>query len=257
MAKGFNWKGIADHGDGTFTTKGKREKSRLLKSLHTSGFKVRSRKNTDGSWNVSTVGYMRPSRRQTVSRGIRPQVRAARMEGGGGRYRPIRGRYIPIRGRYVRYPSNMHRAPMGGYSGGYMGGPSFRPVRGSGKSMYQKLADWQKQRMKDRQERIKKESEWKKTEQEVNEKMKQDRIAKEREEATQQIKRNQEKDRLRQIAVQHEQEEQARMRSQQSQLTQQRHAEFRATRESQRSALPPAQKVDQGQLQEAREESVT
>ena len=119
----FNWTGITDNGDGTFSTEGKIEKRRLLKSLHSSGYKVRSHKNADGSWTVSPIGAMRATRRRPVVGGFRPRYRAQQQ-----------GRYVPI-GRMQKYHRRYGPAPRPrvypvGYSGSY--------PRQKGISLYQR-----------------------------------------------------------------------------------------------------------------------
>jgi hypothetical protein len=72
----FNWAGITDNGDGSYTAKSKIEKKRLLKSLHTQGYAVRSKRLSDGSWMVTPIGaiHQRP-RRRAVGKGYRPRTK--------------------------------------------------------------------------------------------------------------------------------------------------------------------------------------
>ena len=124
-SQSFNWSGISDNGDGTFTTKGKIEKRRLLKEFHAQGVVVRSHRNSDGSWTVTPVGAVRPKgqgRRRESGRGYRPQTRYVGVPRVGGE-------------RYVPYESLSHPRPgasfgprpyAGGYSNPQFRGPSFR-----------------------------------------------------------------------------------------------------------------------------------
>lgn len=90
---GFNWYGITDNGDGTYTAKSSMEKKRLVKSLHSSGYSVRSKRSSDdGSWSVVAVGTMRQVKRRGAHVGYKPRTRAVR---------PV-GRYVPIGGSYRR-----------------------------------------------------------------------------------------------------------------------------------------------------------
>ena len=85
----FNWKGIYENSDGTFTTEGKIEKKRLLKSLHASGYTVRSTRNKDGSWTVAPVGRLSQTHRPRGTPGYRPTMKKYREpRGAQGGYRP-------------------------------------------------------------------------------------------------------------------------------------------------------------------------
>jgi len=87
---GFNWRGITDNGDGTFSAASKVEKRRLLKSLHSSGYSVRSTRTSDGTWRVVAIGALRSTkRRSTTTGGYKPRTR----------YTGPRGIYTPISGR--------------------------------------------------------------------------------------------------------------------------------------------------------------
>ena len=202
---GFNWQGITENTDGTFTTSGKREKTRLLKEFHRQGIAVRSRKNSDGSFIVSPVGSI--SRRLRSSRPIR-----VRPNYSGGGYRPA-SRYKES--TYPRFPqgsgrtSPAYRSPgrgvmMGppprmGLGAGGGGGARPRP---KGESLFQKV-------IKSHKDRRLKDEEFKKNARETNEKMRQDRINQERQETANEINRQAEKRRLLQESAAHERHEQA------------------------------------------------
>ncbi len=105
---GFNWKGITDNGDGTFTAKTRIEKRRLLKNLHRSGYLVRSRKTTEGNWRVVAIGTRKkPQIRPATAGGYKPKTRYVKTD---GRYIPIaprrRGNYLGRIPKPVIYPVN-------------------------------------------------------------------------------------------------------------------------------------------------------
>ena len=67
----FNWQGIDENSDGTYTAQGRIEKRRLLKELHRQGVAIRSKHNDDGTWTVSPIGMRAPRR----AVGHRPRTR--------------------------------------------------------------------------------------------------------------------------------------------------------------------------------------
>jgi hypothetical protein len=254
MQKGFNWSGITDEGDGTYTTRGKREKTRLLKSLHSSGYAVRSRKNPDGSWKVTAVGALSPKRRRAFPRrssvsGYRPVTRARRGT----------GRYIPIASMRKRYRYGPRPRPM--IHPGGMGGPSGGPARqgrGIGASIFDYLGERQKRRQAEIAERKRQSEDAKIT----DEKMRKDRIEQERQETQKQLKKQEfERDKLRF-------EEQQRAHQEAQDVKERRHIEFQMSRggiqvarEEKRNWWdvkgPGETKVDQTNLQAEREKEVT
>lgn len=130
----FNWKGIYENGDGTFTTTGKREKSRLLKELHRQGVAVRSKRNGDGSWIVTPVGAKSPTRRtrSASSRpaGYRPRTRYPAPL-------PRRDLRQPPRPLYARAPPH----PISQYQ------PQYRaPPRARGPGISQHIGNWWQRR---------------------------------------------------------------------------------------------------------------
>lgn len=97
----FNWKGITDNGDGTYTADTKTEKKRLLKVFHQQGYSVRSSKQADGSWLVTPMGQLhRPSRSRTRSATGRRRRSSDFLELYGG---PSQMPYRPRRAREFRY----------------------------------------------------------------------------------------------------------------------------------------------------------
>ncbi len=112
-AKKFNWQGISENYDGTFTATGKREKRRVLKALHEQGVAVRSRKNADGSFTVTPVGSVR----------VKAQPRTASVSAAV----PSTGRRINTREKgFPMYPKPRAGAPRGGAGYPQMGGPVYR-----------------------------------------------------------------------------------------------------------------------------------
>lgn len=188
----FNWSGIDDNGDGTYTTESRIEKKRLLKSLHSSGYTVRSKQNEDGSWHVTTVGTLSQTRRRPTGTGYRPKTR----------YLKRIGRYEPI-GRKGPNPRMSIRPGMG-YHGA---GPSPRPIRRG--NTINRIGSWmerkREQGMVNKQREQNEKEQWKKTEHELNEKMKAERIKKEREDAARKVQ----KDEFHAEMIQHKRHEEA------------------------------------------------
>lgn len=54
--KSFNWSGITDNYDGSFTADDKRAQKRLTREFHNQGFKSRSERLPDGRYRISPVG---------------------------------------------------------------------------------------------------------------------------------------------------------------------------------------------------------
>lgn len=239
----FNWKGIQENPDGSFTTKGLPEKRRLLKSLHTQGYRVRSRKNPDGTFSVYAVGIMAAKRaRAPVMRVRTARTQESSMETPKRAYAPMRGRYVRIGGRPVKYRSLAPRYPI---SAQYPRPARMFPTRGqvtpARPTFYQKMAYR-------REQREKKELEWKKSEQEISEKMRKDRELAERQEAVRQIR----KDELHAEYVQHERRMQAeRLRGAASQPRQEQ-----ITGQATIPQRQKEQKIDRVELQAQREEQV-
>ena len=187
-ARKFNWQGITENFDGSFTTTGKREKRRVLKALHEQGVAVRSKKNADGSWTVTPVGTVRVKaqpRTQSVPMGARPRELGHRpntRESGFPTY-PKRGSR-PIPGRRA-YPTTS-------------GGPVYRGApRASGPSAIgsfsKKAGEFMRERAARKKEQEKKEQEFKKASEEDKA-----RYAEHiKEEQKEDARRQMEKDRLR------------------------------------------------------------
>lgn len=218
--QGFNWSGIEDNGDGTFTTEGKIEKKRLLRSLHQSGYTVRSTRNDDGSWTVATVGALSQRRRKPVSDGYKPRTR----------YMKATGKYVFRGGRQDRGPApRLPLAPGAHISGNYpMGGSRSgrQSILGGVGGYLRRKAVSDLQRKQAAQNKA---VEWEKTEAEINKKMASDRIQKEREEAAKQVQKNE----FRRVAEQHTREQAAHAEAQR--LKKIRHEEFQSRLAHQRA----------------------
>jgi len=268
--KKFNWQGITENSDGTFTTLGKREKRRVLKAMHEQGVAVRSRKNADGSYTVTPVGAVRVKaepRTQSTPMSARPRELG---------YRPnTREKGFPV------YPRGGRSAQRGGrpfptsrIGGGYSGGP-----RASGPSAIDTLGKKAGEYLRGRKERQeaerKKEVEFQKNAEETNEKMRKERLEQENLEQKGEARRQMEKDRLRRESMGqqpgdlkeslHQADVKAEQRrtddevKRQQEQRQQRH-ESRMSQGgytgSTKSPQIPKQKVDEATLQHAREQVV-
>jgi hypothetical protein len=204
--KRFNWTGINENDDGTYSAYDKRAKTRLLKELHRQGFKVRSTKIEGDGFRVSPVGSLRSTRR-SVSRGYRPAVRAARQTGyrpqlsSSGRYASMRGRYVPVGGSGRVRRMGPPPRPMN-YAGGY-------PSSNAGPTFGKRISDWAKQRRSNQEKAAKDEVERKRILHETEEKLKQDRIAKERAEVQAQFRQQETTARLQREQQEHERHEAA------------------------------------------------
>lgn len=79
--KEFNWKGIKDNSDGTFTTKDKWAKNRLVREFHRQKIRVRSEKIGQGRYYVFPVGAKKErSMRYRPAAGYRPRTRVPRTK---------------------------------------------------------------------------------------------------------------------------------------------------------------------------------
>jgi hypothetical protein len=202
-SRSFNWEGIIENRDGTFTTKGKREKRRLLKEFHKQSVAVRSKKNDDGSFTVTPIGRISRKTMRIPARSSKPVYAT-------GGYRPISKTRT-----YPRFP----HAGSGRVGPARQFGPSPRagsgPIFGSpragpkprGESLFQRTI----RRHKENREA---EAARKKEAKENEEKLRQERIAQERKETANEVSRQAEKRRLLFDRQQFERSQQAeRMRS--------------------------------------------
>lgn len=157
----FNWDGISDNGDGTYTAIDRRSRRRLLKEFHRQGFQVRSSK-TDGGYSVSAVGMShRRSSTGSIARLARSRSIAQR--------RPIRRGYSPAYRSYgssprIRRPSALARA---------------------GSWAIHKTKEHMIKKQQEQNRRI----EQKKTEAEIEGKLKQERVAAERAETVRELRK--------------------------------------------------------------------
>lgn len=75
MAKRFNWQGITENNDGTFTAENKRAKIRLLKEFHRQGVSIRSTKIEGDGYRISPTGAItKKSMGRRPALGYRPRT---------------------------------------------------------------------------------------------------------------------------------------------------------------------------------------
>jgi flagellar biosynthesis GTPase FlhF len=271
--KKFNWQGITENGDGTFTTVGKREKRRVLKALHEQGVAVRSKQNTDGTWTVTPVGSVRvKAQPRTVSPAPAPYREPGRRintrESGFPKYpRGGSGRPTPRGGG----------RPFPGSTGGpvYRGGP-----RASGPSpltvIGNKAGEYLRERQRKKEAEIKRQQELKKLSDEMSEKWNKEETEKQTKEQKEEDQRQMKKDELRRQSMGQQpgdlekslhqadvKAEQRRaddaVRRQQEQRQQRQESRMNQggyTGGSTRAPEIPKQKVDPATLQHARESAV-
>lgn len=262
--KGFNWQGITENGDGTFTAAGKREKRRVLKALHEQGVGVRSKQNKDGTWTITPSGTVRaplekstaaPSQYQGTGRRLRTRESGFPVYPRGGG-RPMAGRGRPFPGSTGPIYGNRPRAS----------GPS--PLTQIGNTMGEMLRKSQRKG----EEKLKKEVEERKSRDEINEKMAKERIEYEQKQQREQAQRQLEKDRVQNEAIKQQsgsasalnerisREEKRQRDAERTPETTRRHQEQRERIRQQHRQVAPItqqeQKIDQGTLQAARESAV-
>jgi hypothetical protein len=240
--KGFNWSGIEDNGDGTYTAESRIEKRRLLKSLHSSGYTVRSKQKENGSWSVAVVGTLSQVHRRRTPSGYRPKTR----------YLKSTGKYVPI-GRNAGPAPRMSIRP-GSPGASYPSGA--RPRSGN---YLNRLGGWMlKKRESGMQEKQKQQNEAierKKTETEINEKMRTERIEKERAEAARQVQKNE--FHAKKIQFEEQQRERQRKHADSQRIKQARYNEFSEHREAYSQSIRDQAKINASDLQAEREETVT
>lgn len=194
----FNWQGIDENSDGTYTAQGRIEKRRLLKELHRQGVAIRSKHNDDGTWTVSPIGMRAPRR----AVGHRPRTRYPVSRPRQDLRQPLRSLYSQGQPRPSFHPSYHH--PM------YAAPPRPRVSGGISK----KAGDWMRERMQKRDQEQREKILRKKNEQEINQKMQNDRIQSERKETVMKVRANETRGRLLQERAQQERHEHAeRMRA--------------------------------------------
>jgi hypothetical protein len=262
-AQSFNWTGIQDNNDGTYSADGTREKKRLLKALHDQGYSVRSKRNSDGSWTVTPIGSIRPPKRSAVSsqQGKRTRSRYAGYSGAPRR--------SPAR-RYGSMPGSMGatRRPMP-QSGtpGPMPKPRSKPVIPEGTFTPPKapLPQSKKERFFTEggqpklpgflQKRTDKEKEFNKSLEESNKSLEQERIREERAQTTRDLEK-QEYQRNKMQFERHEQAEGMRSRMNQPRVSNWQSGSPAAS-QSPPAQSAPQQKIDSTQLQAARQNQVS
>jgi hypothetical protein len=270
--KKFNWQGITENGDGTFTTQGKREKRRVLKALHEQGVAVRSRKNADGTYTVTPVGAVRVKaqpRTQSapISSGGSPGRRINTRESGFPVYPRGGGRGRPMPGRRP-FPTSTGGPVYGGAPRAR--GPSPLDIIGK------KAGEYMRERAKKKVEEQKTREEIKKLNEEMEEKWKKEESEKLTREQKEEARRQMRKDELRRQTYPQQpgdlkssmhaadvKAEQRRtddeVKRQQEQRQQRQEARMKQggwSGGSTRAPEIPKQKVDPATLQHAREQAV-
>jgi hypothetical protein len=229
MAKGFNWQGIVDNGDGTYNAENKRAKTRLLKEFHKQGVAVRSKKIGDDGYLLSPVGSVQ-KKRTRPSLGYRPRTVYPR-------------RTIQVRRAPPRLGVTPHLSPYQPHYGS-------RPRIGS-PTIGQRFGQWIRERAERKEQEQKNQIEQKKTEHRINEKMKNERIAQEHTETVEKIR---------------QQEITARLQRERADLERHQIAQRMRTREAVHAYTgspntprfePKESKIDQGAIQNARDQQVT
>jgi len=269
--KEFNWQGISENADGTFTAKGKREKTRVLKALHEQGVGVRSKHNSDGTWTITPSGTIRaPRERVSVAPAFRETGRRISTRISGFSRYP-RGRGYPSAGR-----ASGRAFPHVGV------GPVYGPrPRASGPSVIsvigKKAGEYLRGRAQKQEQQRKDEAERKKNAEEINTKMREERIAQEIHKQKEEAQKQLEKDRLRREAMGQQSGDLERSLHQADVKTEQRRIDDTVKRQQEqrqqrqdirRQGQPtrssgsirapeiPPQKVDEATLQHARENAV-
>ena len=163
----FNWQGIDENSDGTFTTKGKREKRRVLKALHEQGVAVRSRQNPDGSYTVTPVGSVKVK--------AAPRTASVRASPSTGHRINTKESGFPMYPKGRRAPARSGAYPVSSGGPSYRGGP-----RASGPSALdtigKKAGEYMKGRIKRKNEEQKRREEIKKLSEEMEQKWGKDEI---------------------------------------------------------------------------------
>ncbi len=108
MVKKFNWEGITENSDGTFTAESKRAKTRLLKEFHKQGVAIRSKKIEGDGYMISPVGEITKKRvAKRPALGYRPRTVYPRRTA-----HPMMYRAPPRVGVRPMYPQRPGYAPV-------------------------------------------------------------------------------------------------------------------------------------------------
>jgi hypothetical protein len=235
MAKKFNWQGITENSDGTFTAENKRAKTRLLKEFHKQGVAVRSTKIEGDGYTVSPVGAItKKSITRRPALGYRPRTVYPRRISRPAYHAPPRIGPSGMRPRPLFAPHQQYAAPP--------------RVRGPG--VLSKIGGYFERKRQERMQRTQQEIELKQNLAESEAKLKAERITAERAETVRQIR---------------EQETTSRLQRERAELTRHQIAERMRARESQHDYsdspntpryLPKEKKVDYPELQRARTDAI-
>jgi flagellar biosynthesis GTPase FlhF len=197
----FNWSGIKDNEDGTFTVKSKIEKRRLLKSLHKQGVAIRSKRNDNGTITVSSIG-LKPSGKRV---GHRPRLQYPPTPnfrhgyGNPSQYFYHQGSpRPPFRKTYPR-ALPLYTPP---------------PKPHMTNNISRKVEEWARQRIEKRNREQEEKLLQKKNAEEINEKMRRERIESERKQTANAVRSQETRAKLLKERQQHKRHENAeRMRS--------------------------------------------
>jgi hypothetical protein len=179
--KPFNKEGIFENNDGSFFAEDKRAKKRLLKQLHTKGYKVRSRNEPEGGFTVTPIGhkkFKKSVRQAPVQRGSLSTRSPTKSEGGifpsfdsGDDDQPSRRSTRP---RSMVRPRAYRTHPR---SYGYQGQRT-HPVR-TVRQLGVKGSRYIKRQHEEKLYKLQKDQDFKNNAKETDEKMKKERIASE------------------------------------------------------------------------------
>jgi hypothetical protein len=192
----FNWSGIKDNEDGTFTVKSKIEKKCLLKELHKQGVAIRSKRDDNGTITVSSIG-LKPARKRV---GHRPRLQYPLAP------KPRHGYGNPSQYFYPQGSPRplFRRLPL------YAPPPKPHMINNTSR----KVEEWARQRIEKRNREQKEKLLQKKNAEEINEKMRRERIEREREQTANTVRSQKTHAKLLKERQQHERHENAeRMRS--------------------------------------------
>ena len=180
---------ITDHKNGSWTVTGYKDKKYLTKYLKSQGYRPVTHRKGNSRWSIGLskdLAYkskVRVQKAHKITRrevGIRYQPRRSVSQG-----TPIGGRYVPL-GRMRRYPA-AYRRPM------YRGGPE---IRIPGTPAGARNENFIQRRMKERAEIQKRDEERKRQMLITDEKMRNDRIQQERQQAANDLRAQETKRRL-------------------------------------------------------------
>jgi hypothetical protein len=248
----FNWKGVTDNGDGSFNADDKRAKTRLLKEFHQQGAKVRSVKIEGDGYRVEPIGTLSRRKSDDPFRNRRLERRGTGPRSSSYQRRIVRPAYqrAPPTTQYTN--RQIPRAPSSPYYGA--------PPRARGRGIISATQDYLKKRQIEKEQKRIDEIKRKKDAQEIDAKMRAERIQAEREETARQVRKNE----LHAEQVQFQREQDAE-RQRQANLNQPRHTNVQTTTQLPagyanpvlKTSPLPEKSVSNADLQKARENYIT